>query len=77
MAKYKVVRPIERNQRLYCPAASHAPSQVKSCAHGNDIPTDFSGVIDLSPEEATLFSLGQIELLPAPAPVSSRKEKKE
>ncbi len=74
MAKYKVLRPIERNQRLYSPAASLVPSQVKSCAHGNDIPTDTSGVIDLEPGDAKQFSLGQIEPLPASA---GRKEKKE
>ncbi len=61
MAKFKVLRPIEHNQKLYVPEAADAPATTKSFGHGNDIPVDRAGWIDLGAEEAGRFTLGQIE----------------
>jgi hypothetical protein len=55
MPKYKVLRPIEYNQKLY------VPSTALSAGSGAEIQVDASGVIQLSDQEASQFALGQIE----------------
>ena len=65
MPKYKVLKPIEHDNVLYLPAGSDAPETVKSVGHGEDIPVDASGFIDLTPEQAAQMTCGQIEGDPA------------
>jgi len=55
MARYKVVRPIEYNQKLYIPATA------VSAASGAQIQVDASGFIQLDDQEAAQFNLGQLE----------------
>jgi len=64
MAKYKVVRPIEHNNKLYLPAGDTATGTAKSASHGGDIPVDSSGTIELTAEEAAGFTNGQLAPLP-------------
>ncbi len=64
MAKYKVLRPIEHNLRLYLAADAwpqDGPKTIKSAGHGNDIPVDTGGIIELSDAEAAAMTAGQIE----------------
>jgi hypothetical protein len=61
MAKYKVVRPIEHNNKLYLPAGGATTGTAKSASHGGDIPVDNSGIIDLTEQEAEKFKNGQVE----------------
>jgi len=61
MQKYTVRRPIEHNQKLYLPQANTGPERVKSVGHGQEIPVDVSGAIELSEKEAQCFTAGQIE----------------
>jgi len=60
MAKYTVVRPIERNNKLYLPAGVGTTGTVKSASHGGDIQVDDSGIIELTAQEAASFTNGQI-----------------
>ena len=60
MATYKVVRPIERNNKLYLPASIATSGIAKSASHGGDIPVDDSGFIELTTQEAAAFTNGQI-----------------
>ena len=60
MAKYKVVRPIEHNNKLYLPAGEATTGKAKSASHGGDIPVDSSGTIELTPQEAAHFTNGQL-----------------
>jgi hypothetical protein len=55
MAKYKVVRPVEHNRKLYMPATA------LSAADGTQIEVDASGFIQLGDDEASQFGGGQIE----------------
>ena len=61
MAKYKVLRPIEHNQKLYLPKTQHAPERVKSYGHGQEIAVDGGGFIELGDKEAALLQSGEIE----------------
>jgi hypothetical protein len=61
MSKYKIRRPIEHNQKLYLPQTNTGPERVKSVGHGQEIPVDASGTIELSEKEAQSFTGGQIE----------------
>jgi len=67
MPNYRVLRPIERNQKLYLPETRTGPEKVKSVGHGQDIPVDASGMIELDEEEARSFRDGQIEAIPESA----------
>jgi hypothetical protein len=78
MARYKVLRPVEHNQKLYI------PSTALSAANGAEIQVDASGFIQLSDPEASQLAQGQIEPVreettaeteEAPTTVSSRKTK--
>ncbi len=62
MPKYRVLRPIEHNQKLYLPEMADALPTAKSAGHGGDIPADASGVIELSEKEAAALTDGQIAL---------------
>jgi hypothetical protein len=62
MAKYKILRPVEHNRKLYVPAT--APS----AADGTEIEVDASGSIELSDAEASQLTLGQIQAFPEAAP---------
>jgi hypothetical protein len=62
MPKYKVLRPIEHNLKLYLPEGTENPPEKKpSSGHGLDIPVDASGVIDLTEADAAPMTHGQIE----------------
>ena len=61
MSKYAVRRPIEHNQKLYLPLTSSGPETVKSVGHGQEIPVDTSGTIELNDKEAQGLTDGQIE----------------
>jgi hypothetical protein len=75
--KYKVLRPIEHNQKLYLPETKNALEKVKSVGHGQEIPVDASGVIDLNEKEAQSLAGGQIESIPeSPDPGKQSKRGK-
>ncbi len=65
--KYKVLRPIEHNGKLYLPSApmdvigAKADETAISGAHGNPIPVDSTGVIELTDKEAAPMTEGQVE----------------
>lgn len=62
MPKYKVLRPIEHNEKLYVPdSLTDVLVKVNSSGHGREIPVDKIGVIELTPAEAAAMTLGQIE----------------
>lgn len=67
MSKYRVRRPIEHNQKLYLPQTSTGPETVKSVSHGQEIPVDTSGTIELDDKEAQSLTNGQIEAISEPA----------
>jgi hypothetical protein len=55
MAKYKVLSNIEHNGTLYMPEPPEgvtAPEKVKSASHGQDVPVNAGGVIELTEAEA-------------------------
>ena len=66
MPKFKVLRPIEHNQKLYVPEGQPAPEKVKSFGGGQEIGVDAGGFIELSDKEAAALTAGQVE--PAPEP---------
>ena len=66
MPKYKVLRPIEHNEKLYVPdSLTDVLVKVHSSGHGREITVDKSGVIELTSAEAAAMTLGQIEPIPA------------
>jgi len=60
VATYRVVRPIEHNNKLYIPAGTAIARTVKSASHGGEISVDDSGTVELTPQEAARFTNGQI-----------------
>ncbi len=81
MPKYKVLRPIEHNQKLYLPEMPDALPTVKSAGHGGDIAVDASGIIELSEQESAALVDGQIIPLdesgrPVPKAESGEEAKK-
>ncbi len=60
MPKFRVLRPIEHDLKLYLPADTETPEKAKSAAHGGDIPVNASGTIELSKEEAAQLTHGQV-----------------
>ena len=63
MSRFKVRRPIEHNQKLYLPQTGTGPETVKSVGHGQEIPVDTSGTIELNDNEAQSLRDGQIEAI--------------
>ena len=63
MPNYKVRRAIEHNQKLYLPQTTTGPERVKSVCHGQEIPVDSSGTIELNEKEAQNLTNGQIEAI--------------
>jgi hypothetical protein len=55
MARYRVVRPIEHNQKLYVPATA------VSAGSGAEIVVDASGFVELSDQEAAQLTQGQVQ----------------
>lgn len=77
MAKYKVIRAVEYNDKLYLPstfAAEKTPEAATSAGSGREIPVDTSGFIEISNQVAASFTLGQIELLKARREPGTRKQ---
>jgi len=53
MPTYKVLRQIEHDGKIYFPAGTEGvPKTLPSGAHGKDAPTDTSGAIELTEEQA-------------------------
>lgn len=75
MPKYKVLRPIEHNQKLYLPEMPDALPTVKSAGHGGDIPVDASGIIELSEQESAALVDGQIPLDESGRPLPTAESK--
>lgn len=75
MSKYNVRRPIEHNQKLYLPQTTTGPEKVKSVGHGQEIPVDASGTIELSEREAQAFTGGQIEAISESADSSKQSKR--
>lgn len=75
MPKFQVLRPVEHNQILYLPKDSAAAAKVKSAGHGQDIPVDASGTIDLETEGATALTSGQIAPLEGPPESASQSKR--
>jgi len=76
MPKYKVLRPIEHNQKLYLPEMPDALTTVKSSGSGGDIPVDATGAIELSEKEASALDLGQVGPITETPPLEEVKGKK-
>ncbi len=76
MLKYKVLRPIEHNLKLYLPEVPDALPTVKSAGHGQDIPVNGSGIVELSDGEAAALNLGQIPVDPSGVPVPIEEKKR-
>lgn len=60
MPKFAVLRPIEHRGTLYIPPTGNAAETAKSASHGQDIPVDASGVIELSEKTAAEMKHKQI-----------------
>ncbi len=59
--KYKVLRPIEHDQKLYLPDGAPAVEKARSAGNGQEIPVDASGVIELEERQARLLPEGRVE----------------
>ncbi len=77
MSKFKVLRPIEHDGKLYLPETESAPGKVKSAGHGQDIPVDLGGAIELTEKQAAELTLGQVEEIKLKGDGSKTKGKKE
>jgi hypothetical protein len=77
MPKFRVLRPIEYDGKLYMPETESAPDKVKSAGHGQDIPVDSSGEIELTEKQSAELTLGQIEEIKSKADSSKGRSKKE
>jgi len=76
MPKYRVLRPIEHNLKLYLPEVPDALPTAKSAGHGQDIPVNGSGIIELSDDEAAGLNLGQIPVDQSGVPVPIEEKKR-
>jgi hypothetical protein len=63
MAKFKVLRAIELDGKLYLPASDNPPAKARSASNGQIIPVDASGVIELTDAQAKELILGQIQAI--------------
>ena len=77
MPRYQVLRPIEHNGCLYLPDGYQATDAARSAGNGRTIPTNTTGVIELTPAEAGAFGGQQLRpvaanpgygLIPIPEP---------
>ena len=76
MAKFKVIRPVEFNHKLYVPAplaGEEIPETAASAGSGRKIPVDQSGIIEIASQVASSFALGQIEILKVQKEPAGRK----
>ncbi|HUY12404.1 MAG TPA: hypothetical protein VMX16_02085 [Terriglobia bacterium] len=74
MAQFKITRPIELSGLLYIPKPGPdevAGKTAKSAGNGRQILVNSEGVIELTGEEATRFTLGQLEMAAIPIALSS------
>ncbi len=85
MPKYRVLRPIEHNGKLYLPPRpagsppeSGGDSGVVAIGggHGKEVPVDAGGVIELTEAEAAPMTEGQIEKI-RNQKLESKKEKEQ
>ncbi|HUY12403.1 MAG TPA: hypothetical protein VMX16_02080 [Terriglobia bacterium] len=76
MAKFRVIRPVEYNHKLYLPAAltgGGIPETTASAGSGREIPVDKSGIIEIARQAASSFAQGQIEILKIQKEPASRR----
>ena len=79
MPKYQVLQPIEKNGVTYVPKDASAAKLLPSACHGKLIPVDATGEIELTEEEASILTHGQVPLFQAkPDPIggAEAREKK-
>ena len=79
MPKYQVLQPIEKSNVIYVARGASPMKLWPSACHGKLIPVDASGEIELSEEEASALTLGQVPLFqgkPDPMGGSEAREKK-
>ena len=77
MPKYRVLRPIEHDQKLHVPKTKTGPDKVKSASHGQEIPVDVSGTIELNDGQAQMMCDGQIEPISRSSDAGPESERKE
>jgi hypothetical protein len=74
MSKFRVLRPIEVDGTLYKPKPGlneTIPKTTKSAGDGREISVNHDGLIELSSQEATGFTLGQLETAGPMEPASA------
>jgi len=79
MPKYQVLQPIEKSNVIYVARGASPMKLWPSACHGKLIPVDASGEIELSEEEASALTLGQVPLFqgkPDPIGGAEAREKK-
>ena len=74
MPKFKVLAPVEHDQKLYLPKGATVGTKVKSVGNGQDIAVDSSGVIELEDTQAKALGNGQI--VPVSVPDEVRTDSK-
>jgi hypothetical protein len=62
MPEYQVLQPIEKNNVMYVPKGAVAVKLSPSACHGKLIPVNASGQIELTEEEASILTTGQVPL---------------
>jgi hypothetical protein len=81
MPKFKVLRPIERDGKLYLPDGNRVPEKAKSACNGQEAAIDASGIIELSNAQAAEMMMGQIQAIStqqsAPSAQRARRQKAE
>ncbi len=82
MPKYKVLSPIEHDGTLYVPEGAwpeDAKKEAASYSHGNPVPVDTSGVIQLNDQQAALLQHAVKPIAPeedeVPRPARQPKKK--
>lgn len=73
--KYKILRPVEHNLKLYFPEGATAPDKAKSAGNAQEIAVDASGVLELSDAEAAQMREGQIEPVKSKPRVETQRAK--
>jgi hypothetical protein len=79
MPKYQVLQPIEKNNVIYVAQGAAAAKLLPSACHGRLIPVDAAGEIELTEEEASILTYGQVPLFqgkPDPIGGADVREKK-
>jgi hypothetical protein len=75
MPKFKVLRPIELDGKLYVSGGDKAPETAKSACNGQVVAIDASGVIELTDGQAAEMVMGQVEQVKSTAKSQEAKTK--